>query len=378
MDGLNFNVFNIIIISGVIQGLIFSIIVLTQKKYITNNTAYLGLVVLFLSLSNLQYWFLDTQLAKQYTILELIFIPWHWLILPMFYMYVYKFIGRKKLKKKTKILLISPFFLVLIIHIINMMLTYATESINNVSHFQRGIYVYMEFLSFIFNITIMFFTHRIIVNHEKDIRFNLKWVKSETKWLRKLIYTGLLVCSCWLIALIIVVIYNLNQSYIFYPMWIGISILVYWIGYVGLNKSMQLQKRIELRKKRIQNIKLTEAKVVHEPSKSFYKLEQEFLKTKMYLNPNLGLGDVSEALHLSEGYVSRIINKNANLNFNDYINSLRIKDAKRLLMHKAYNNYTVSAIGLESGFNSKSSFYTAFKKFTGKTPSEYKKYVRNL
>nr|WP_298556261.1 helix-turn-helix domain-containing protein [uncultured Algibacter sp.] len=87
---------------------------------------------------------------------------------------------------------------------------------------------------------------------------------------------------------------------------------------------------------------------------------------------------LSKELNLSEGYISQLINKNSNLNFNDYINSLRITDAKNMLVDSEYNNYTILAIGLESGFNSKSSFYTAFKKFTGKTPVEYKKSVRNL
>ncbi len=49
-----------------------------------------------------------------------------------------------------------------------------------------------------------------------------------------------------------------------------------------------------------------------------------------------------------------------------------------MLTYTEYDNYTIVAIGLEAGFNSKSSFYTAFKKFTGKTPIEFKKSVRNL
>ena len=53
-------------------------------------------------------------------------------------------------------------------------------------------------------------------------------------------------------------------------------------------------------------------------------------------------------------------------------------DAKKMLENEEFDNYTVVAIGLESGFNSKTSFYQAFKKHTRQTPSEYKKFVRNI
>lgn len=380
MNELNLNIFNIIIISGVIQGIIFSLIVLTQKKYITNNTTYLGLVVLFLSLSNLQYWCVDTQLSNVYPILKLIFIPWHWLVLPMFYLYVYKFISTKKLKLKVKLLLITPFFIVLLIHIFYIIYMQYSDSIVKIaSHFQRGIYVYIEFLSFVFNVTIMILVYNMILKHENDISYNITWVKSETNWLKKLIYAGLFICLCWLVALIIVVIYDLNISNIFYPMWIGISILVYWIGYAGLNKSQQLKKRIELRKVRILNFHSKPIKNTNATkSKSFNKIDT-FIKTeKVYLNPNISLQSLSEALNLSEGYISQTINKNAKFNFNDYINHLRINDSKIMLKDKQYDNYTIHAIGLEVGFNSKSSFYSAFKKFTEQTPTGYKKSVRNL
>lgn len=378
MDALNFNIFNVVIISGVIQGFIFSLIVLAQKKYVTNNTVYLGLIVLFLSLSNLQYWLLDTKLANAYPIIKLIFIPWHWLVLPMFYLYVHKFIGRKKLSYKTKFSLLLPFFIILFIHLVYAFLTHSYDNINKIeSHFQRGIYVYLEFLSFIFNVIIMVLVYRMILIHEKDKSYNVSWIKSETNWLKKLIYTGLIICLCWLVALIIIVIYDLNKSFIFYPIWIGISVLVYWIGYVGISKSQQLKKRIELRKKRIVNFK--ESLIVEQKkSKGFYKVENHIKVNKSYLNPNLSLEILAKDLNLSEGYISQIINNNSNLNFNDYINSLRVNDAKSMLTNIEYNNYTVIAIGLEAGFNSKSSFYTAFKKFTRKTPTEYKKHVRNL
>lgn len=62
-----------------------------------------------------------------------------------------------------------------------------------------------------------------------------------------------------------------------------------------------------------------------------------------------------------------------NLGFLDYINQLRVEEAKQYLQNPEFENYTLVAIGLEASFNSKTTFNNCFKKFTGKTPSEYKK-----
>ncbi|MDO6595650.1 helix-turn-helix domain-containing protein [Oceanihabitans sp. 2_MG-2023] len=379
MNELNFNIFNLLIILGVLHGVIFSIIVFSQKKYITNNTLYLGLVVLFLSFSNLQYWLLDTSLINSHAVFKYIYIPWHWLVLPMFYLYVYKFLGNKTIGLKRRLLL-SPFFIVLSIHLLQLLYKFF---INNEyiipSHFKRGIFVYLEFASFIFNVLVMYFTYKMITDYEKDKTYNIKWITSETNWLKKLIFSGLLVCICWLIAIIIVVVFNLNKTMFFYPMWICISVLVYWIGYSGLNKSTQLRNRIELRQKRILEFRVKEEKSINKSdSKSFNKIEKLIKQDRLYLNPKLNLKYLSNTLNLSEGYISQTLNANSKLNFNDYVNTLRIKDAKQMLVNSEFDNYTIVTIGLECGFNSKTSFYTAFKKFTNKTPSEFKKDVRNL
>jgi len=71
--------------------------------------------------------------------------------------------------------------------------------------------------------------------------------------------------------------------------------------------------------------------------------------------------------------LSKLINNYSEYNFSDYINSLRVAQAKALLKDDDFDNYTIVAIGLECGFNSRSTFYTAFKKFTDLTPSEYRK-----
>lgn len=61
------------------------------------------------------------------------------------------------------------------------------------------------------------------------------------------------------------------------------------------------------------------------------------------------------------------------LTFNNYINSLRIEEAKELIKNNDKTNYTIDTIGILVGFNTKNSFYLAFKKFTDTTPSKYNK-----
>jgi AraC-like DNA-binding protein len=92
---------------------------------------------------------------------------------------------------------------------------------------------------------------------------------------------------------------------------------------------------------------------------------------KPYLNPKLSLGEVAEILNTSSRRLSQVINEKTGMNFNDYINSLRVQEAKQLLIGDDMEKLTIETIALKSGFNSKSPFYAAFKKHTGQTPRQF-------
>ncbi len=105
----------------------------------------------------------------------------------------------------------------------------------------------------------------------------------------------------------------------------------------------------------------------------FYLRLNHLMKTEcLYQNPNITLELVSEELNISSGYLSQIINKVAKKNFSDYINTYRVEEIKKMLVNTEFDKYSLLAIGLEAGFNSKSTFYTVFKKHVGLTPKQYK------
>jgi AraC-like DNA-binding protein len=70
--------------------------------------------------------------------------------------------------------------------------------------------------------------------------------------------------------------------------------------------------------------------------------------------------------------LSELISRTYNESFFDFINRHRIEEIKLRIEDPAHDSYSLLGIAMDCGFNSKSSFYTAFKKFTGITPSEYR------
>ncbi len=95
-------------------------------------------------------------------------------------------------------------------------------------------------------------------------------------------------------------------------------------------------------------------------------------KEKIYRDPELSLSVVAKKLNISSTYLSQLINALSDNNFSDFINLYRIREAEVKLLDPDFSRYTILSIGLEAGFNSKSAFYSAFKKHTGLTPTQFR------
>ena len=98
------------------------------------------------------------------------------------------------------------------------------------------------------------------------------------------------------------------------------------------------------------------------------KLENAITTGKIYLDPLLTLEKLSKNLKIPKNYLSLLINENYALNYNELINQLRIKDAKSIIS-ASIGDLKIIDIAYQVGFNSKSTFNAAFKRYTGETPS---------
>lgn len=112
----------------------------------------------------------------------------------------------------------------------------------------------------------------------------------------------------------------------------------------------------------------------HHPGMSPTKTELlNYFETELpYLHPNLNIWDVSKALGTNRTYVSKLINKETNCNFNAFVNTYRTNKAKAILCHEKYKYESLDTIAELCGFGSASSFLRVFKDATGMTPSAYR------
>lgn len=94
---------------------------------------------------------------------------------------------------------------------------------------------------------------------------------------------------------------------------------------------------------------------------------------QLFLEPDVNLHTLANKMDLPDRQVSKLLNSGLNQSFFDFINAYRIKHVQSLL--KEQPEMTIMEIMYRAGFNSKSSFNTAFKKHTGLTPSKYRKSI---
>ena len=146
----------------------------------------------------------------------------------------------------------------------------------------------------------------------------------------------------------------LSFSFVFY------LLVLFWVFKKSRN-GFFLEEKVKYANKRIED---DDAKLMASQIDNIIK-EKELFK-----NPDLKLKDVADKLHILPHYLSQFLNDNLGKSFKLFINEYRIEEAKRLLTNG--NKFTTEAIGYECGFNSKSTFFTTFKKVTGLTPAGYR------
>ena len=108
----------------------------------------------------------------------------------------------------------------------------------------------------------------------------------------------------------------------------------------------------------------------------YQKIADVIIIKKKYKDPNFSSKDLAKQLKTNTRYLSAVVNSRFGMNYSCLLNEYRIKDALRLLADKKNNDKNVEEISTMVGFANRQSFYAAFYRIIGETPSAYRKAVQ--
>jgi AraC-like DNA-binding protein len=367
---LNFNFFNLLILTGCIQGVILAILILT-KDYKSKSNLFLSFLLLAYSFNNLNAVFFDSRLSLQ--VPQLLIFPFSFILAigPSLYLHTKFTIYPAAQFKKIDCLHFLPFLIEFSWYTgLSLLFLGKPQSILTFYHQNENYYSLPEQVAGIISVFIyLFLTLKMLTQNTS----RLKNTHSSLEGLihKRLKMLLILLGLGWVIWLILIVIdvaffnFSLDQ-YIYYPLYIVMSVTIYAIGYSGY-----FQKTVIIESSPADRIPKDEKPnpVLEEIARRALSLMEE---KKLFLDIDLRLKHVAEALQVPTAKLSSALKSVVRKNFYDFVNEFRVKEVQQRLTDPGYNQFTLTSIALDCGFNSKSAFNEIFKRYTGKTPKAYK------
>jgi len=364
MEDINLSLFSVLSILSLFAVLLFVVVINFSQENKGNAKKVFSYYLLNISFVIFFFLIYDVGLEEVAFILIPFLTVSVLLIAPMLWIYIQKIVDVKVNIRNHLFLPIG----VGIISIVLMILAATVKSSSLNGYFKQAL-TYLISVA----LTVGFLVQNTIyiVKSIKLYQLHLKRVEQEfsytedvdLKWFKWLIYGYLI----FVVGLVISNLFHDLWSDIFYTL-----IMLFYVVFAGYNGMKQ-----EAVKNVKEDVSYKSEKSELETSDFFKELKINLInlmeEEKLYLDQALTIHVLSKKLLTNSKYLSQLINSEFNKSFVVFINEYRVNEAKELLLNHDNDNLTIEAIGNQAGFKSKSSFNSAFKKFTGQTPSMFLK-----
>lgn len=367
------DILQLLVLFGAFQGIILAIILLTTPRLKKLSNAMLALLFIAFSLMNVQN--TVQRCPIEYCPDWLIWLPIFSLtLIPIsLYLFLYYLIEPSENIQKRHYVLFIPYLIEVIYNVYRLYVGMKTglQDVPWIHTIQNVI----ELAACTATIWIIIDGVGKLKRYENELLNNFADIDDKNlAWLRHTLIGGLVLTSLWvLIAILDFFPSHIHVSFA-YVLWIGMTILILWIGYSMIIRQGLLDTSLfavnEKEEQTNVNPELS-AKTDDHYQRLLHLMDEQ----KLHSNPNLNMTLLAEQLELSNGYVSQILNQKEGKNFFVFINEYRVNDVKAKMSDPAFDHYTILAIAQDAGFKSKSTFNAVFKRMTGRTPSQYKKEI---
>ncbi len=352
-----------------IQGLFLSIVIATLRRGNQRANMILSVLIGLFSLRLMEFFVLNAGWLQEYPHFSLVTVPFNFLLGPLLYFYAQALLKPDMVISKFQMLHLLPF----IADIALMIPYYFTSGETKllwINLYLSGTRVIDNFWLMIMTFQMLhlliyiFFTYRFLTSEEGNIH--------HTRWLRKLVFFFIVLCVLNIILLNVNFVVELNVQWLEKISLIMRAVFISSIGFWAL-RNPQIFELLENKKQ----IRYEKSGLTKELSDLYLnRIKGSMEQKKLYRDSALTLQSLSEITGVSVHHASQVINEQLGQNFFEFVNGYRIEEAKRLLADNQRSNETVLSIAFEVGFNTKASFNSIFKKYTSKTPSEYRSEVK--
>ncbi len=215
----------------------------------------------------------------------------------------------------------------------------------------------------------LWLTHRLLTNQIKsEATLPEEQRQHHIGWLRPLVRAFFVFQVIWLVHLIPYIIPATRNGLLdamgWYPIYIPIAVLIYWIGFRGY---------FHAQKSFIQNNRKVPATLLPEETatETSYLLQKAMATDQLYLDPELTVEKVGKHVGIPAKIISAVLNQHLQKSFNTFVNGYRITEVKKRLLDPANQSSTLVGIAFDCGFNSQATFQRAFRSETGQSPKEF-------
>jgi AraC-like DNA-binding protein len=351
-------------VQGTIVGVFF--IVNAQLKKNKYNLLF-GLFIITYSAELVVALFDKTGLLNVYPRLHFLPLSFSFLSLPLFYLYV----------KKISVFNIKPTdYRILFPGIIEFIFnTLWFIFYSNTDAFIHYFVIYKTIMLVLFILFNFYVLKLIIILEKKHERIVCEQYSSteglSLKWCRNVAVVYL----AFLLMIPIMIVINRmvsKDNFVFDLVFSLINVLIiYWISIKALEqKIVSSLFPLSGNKSEVSELPVdVDESLIDE---DFKNIEIRILDNNLFKIVDLTILSLSKYIDLHPKRISKVINYKTNGNFNNYINSFRVNEAKNMLTDDQFKYLSIEGIGYESGFKSKSVFYKTFKNATGLTPSKFR------
>jgi AraC-like DNA-binding protein len=202
-------------------------------------------------------------------------------------------------------------------------------------------------------------------------------------WLKRITYGFFSLILLYFIAFGLVSAQLLNIFWMDYSLIVVNIILFFYIAYSGYKQkliyttedSRHIVADKKSRKEVIPNTNNSQNKnnsSETELDPIITDLKKSMLNNKLYLEPELNIGDLANKIGIHAHQLSKLINSQLNKNFFEFVNEYRVDEFKKLATNPKNKHISIFGLALDAGFNSRATFYRFFKNTTGLTPTEFR------